>query len=132
MTVKTVDEYQDSLTGWQQQALIKLRHIIREAAPETVETFKWSQPVFEHNGIYAYFKAFKHTINFGFWHGAELDDPSGLLHGDNETMRRIVLTRIEDIDPEQIGALIRQASTLNQQRVKPVKVTAMQPRRLQE
>ncbi|MHB1357524.1 MAG: DUF1801 domain-containing protein [Anaerolineae bacterium] len=123
MTAKTVDEYQDELTGWQQQALVKIRQIIREVAPETVETFKWSQPVFEHNGIYAYFKAFKHTINFGFWHGAKLDDPSGLLRGDNETMRRIVLTSLDDINPEQFTLLIRQAVALNKPKGKPTKGT---------
>jgi hypothetical protein len=107
MAAKTVDEYQAALNGWQKQAVAKLREIIKKAAPEAVETFKWSQPVYEHNGIFAYIKAFKHTINFGFWHGAELDDPAGLLCGDNETMRRIVLTRIEDIDPEGFAVLIR-------------------------
>jgi hypothetical protein len=121
MVAKTVDEYQDGLTGWQQQALIILRQIIREAAPEAVETFKWSQPVYEHNGIFAYIKAFKHTINFGFWHGADLEDPSGLLIGDNESMRRIVLTRLEDIDVEKYAALVRQASALNQPKATKIK-----------
>jgi hypothetical protein len=125
MAAKTVDEYQEGLTGWQQQALITLRQIIREAAPEAVETFKWSQPVYEHNGIFAYIKAFKHTVNFGFWHGAELDDPAGLLRGDNETMRRIVLTRIEDIQPEQFAALIRQVSAFNKPKGKPSKGRAV-------
>jgi hypothetical protein len=121
MAAKTVDEYQANLTGWQQQALIKLRQIIREAAPEAVEKYKWAQPVYEHHGPFAYIKAFKNSINFGFWRGVDLVAPAGTLHGDGERMRHVVLTRVEDIEPEQLAALVRQASALNVQKGDPTK-----------
>ena len=121
MAAKTVDEYQAGLTGWQQQAMAALRQIIRAAAPEALEKFKWAQPVYEHHGPFAYIKAFKNTINFGFWRGIDLADPSGLLHGEGDRMRHVVLTRAEDIFPVLLSALIRQAFELNPQKGDPTK-----------
>lgn len=101
--------------------MARLRQIIREAAPEAVEKFKWAQPVYENHRPFCYIKAFRNTINFGFWRGVDLADPSGLLHGEGERMRHVVLTRLEDIDPDALSAFIRQASALNMQKGDPTK-----------
>jgi len=42
---KTVDDYVAGLGGWQAEAVAELRRIVRQAAPEAVESIKWGQPV---------------------------------------------------------------------------------------
>jgi hypothetical protein len=119
--IKTVDEYQAGLSRWQQQALARLREVIHQAAPEAVEKYKWAQPVYETRGPYVYMKAFKNTINLGYWRGVDLDDPTSELRGEGASMRHVVVSRTEDIDEEVLSALIRQACALNVQLGDPTK-----------
>ncbi len=67
--------------------------IVQKAAPEASESIKWAQPVYESNGPFAYIKAFKNAVNFGFWRGVDLDDPQGLLAGDGDKMRHVKLSQ---------------------------------------
>jgi hypothetical protein len=77
--------------------------------------------VFESNGPFAYVKAFGSTVNFGFWRGAELDDPEGVLDGDGDRMRHVSLHSLEEIRPDAFGALVRQAVELNRERGNPTR-----------
>jgi uncharacterized protein YdhG (YjbR/CyaY superfamily) len=44
MKPKTVDEYINSYTSEQKSQLIKLRQIIRDTLPDTIEALKWGAP----------------------------------------------------------------------------------------
>ncbi len=121
MAAKTVDEYIESLDGWQAEAAAQLRNIVVTAAPEAEEAMKWAQPVYGNVGPFAYFKAFKSSVNFGFWRGADLDDPKGLLQGSGEKMRHVKLTGAGDIDEEAFSAFVRQAFQLNLEKGDPTK-----------
>lgn len=121
MAAKTVNEYIQGLDGWQQDVAARVRGIVRDAAPEALEGIKWAQPVYEVNGPLCYMKAFKKAVNFGFWRGAELDDPRGLLQGTGEKMRHVKLHGPEDIDEEAFAAYVRQAVQLNLAQGDPTK-----------
>lgn len=121
MAEKTVDAYVDGLDGWQKEAAVQLRGIIRNAAPEARESIKWAQPVYELGGPFCYFKAFKSSLNFGFWRGVDLDDPNGLLEGSGDKMRHVKLTSIEDVNTDAFAAFVRQAIALNQLKGDPTK-----------
>ena len=86
---KTVDQYVIELAGWQKQCVSTLRQLIREAAPQAIESIKWGQPVYEHNGPFAWIKAHANHVSCGFWRGAELPDPSKLLEGTGKKMRHV-------------------------------------------
>lgn len=49
---------------------------------------------------FAYVGAFKAHVNLGFFHGAELDDPAGLLEGSGKFMRHVKLRPGSRIDEE--------------------------------
>jgi hypothetical protein len=68
-----------------------------------------------------YVKAFKKTVNFGFWWGVHLEDPEGRLQGAGDKMRYLKLTSVDDIDAEQFGAWVRQAVALNKDLGDPTK-----------
>ena len=121
MVGKTVDIYITQLEEWQAEIVSKVRTIILEAAPEADESIKWAQPVYEVNGPFAYIKAFKNSVNFGFWRGVDIHDPHGLLQGTGEKMRHIRLTSLEDIDGEAFTDFIHQAVKLNLSKGDPTK-----------
>ena len=121
MADKTVDGYISGLESWQAEIVSQVRGIILQAAPQAKESIKWAQPVYESGGPFAYMKAFKKAVNFGFWRGIDLDDPKGILEGSGDKMRHVKLTSLEDIDAAQFADLVRQAVELNQVKGDPTK-----------
>ena len=108
-----VDRYVQQLPSPMQQIVNRVRGLVATASPEAIEAFKWSQPVYEANGPFAYIKAHSNHVNFGFWRGALLDAPKGMLEGDGDRMRHIKLTGIGDIDDQVLKLLVQQAVLLN-------------------
>ena len=121
MAAKTVDEYIDGLEGWKKDVATRVRGIVTEAAPEAKESVKWAQAVYEVNGPFSYIKAFKNSVNFGFWRGVDIDDPKGLLQGSGEKMRHAKLTGIGDVDEEAFVGYVKQAVQLNLEKGDPTK-----------
>lgn len=113
MAEKTVDNYISQLEDWQAEIVSEVRRIILQAAPAAKESFKWAQPVYEVNGPFAYIKAFKNSVNFGFWRGADIDDPDGLLQGSGEKMRHFKINTPDDINEHVFSEYIQQAVKLN-------------------
>ncbi|MBV8976830.1 MAG: DUF1801 domain-containing protein [Alphaproteobacteria bacterium] len=61
------------------------------------------------DAAFAYVDAFQAHVNIGFYRGAELDDPAGLLEGTGKRMRHVKLRWGQDIDGEALRALIAAA-----------------------
>jgi uncharacterized protein YdhG (YjbR/CyaY superfamily) len=61
---KDIDEYMASLPKSVQDAMQKLRKVIRESAPEAEETISYGMPAFKSNGVLVYFAAHKNHIGF--------------------------------------------------------------------
>ena len=55
---------------------------------------------------FGYVNVFTHHVNVGFFRGAEIDDPSGLLEGTGKFMRHVKLKPNEEIDEEALRNLI--------------------------
>lgn len=121
MVKKTVVGYIEGLEGWQAQLVTKVRSLVIKTAPNAKESIKWAQPVYEANGPFCYIKAFKNSVNFGFWRGIDLDDPKGILQGSGDKMRHIKLKGINDIDEEQFTKFVSQAVELNETKGDPTK-----------
>ena len=121
MAEKTIDVYIAQLEGWQAEVVSRVRAIVRATAPEAKESIKWAQPVFETNGPFCYVKAFKNSVNFGFWRGVDLNDPQGVLQGSGAKMRHVKLAGIDDVDEAVLVDLIRQAVQLNLEKGDPTK-----------
>ena len=121
MTEKTVDAYIASLEAWQAEIVSGVRQIVLKAAPEAKEAIKWAQPVYSSNGPFAYIKAFKNSVNFGFWWGVDLADPQGILDGSGEKMRHVKLSSLVDIDEQAFSDFIQQAVQLNLSKGDPTK-----------
>jgi hypothetical protein len=55
---------------------------------------------------FAYVNVFKAHVNVGFFHGASLPDPGGLLRGEGKRMRHVKLGPGEAVDAAALEALI--------------------------
>jgi hypothetical protein len=58
---------------------------------------------------FAYVNAFRAHVNVGFFRGAELADPEGLLEGTGRFMRHVKLRPAEDVNESALRELIRNA-----------------------
>lgn len=58
------------------------------------------------DAAFAYVNAFKAHVNVGFFRGAELEDPAGLLEGDGKFMRHVKLSPGQAVDERTLSALI--------------------------
>ncbi|SDP50538.1 hypothetical protein SAMN04488595_110129 [Ralstonia sp. 25mfcol4.1] len=109
------------LDDWRGKMLAQLRAIVREADPEGIEEWKWSVPVWSHDGILCTGEVYKATVKMTFAKGASLDDPKGLFNSslDGNVRRAIDFREGEAIDKAALKALIRAAVALNQAAAKP-------------
>ena len=121
MNEKNVDAYIAQLEGWQGEIVSEVRKIVLAAVPEADEAIKWAQPVYSVNGPFAYIKAFKSSVNFGFWRGVEIDDPDSRLQGTGEKMRHVKLVSLDDIDEPAFTCFAQQAVKLNLTKGDPTK-----------
>lgn len=61
------------------------------------------------DAAFAYVNAFKAHVNVGFFRGAEIADPSGLLEGTGKYMRHVKLRPGKDVDAAALKELIETA-----------------------
>jgi hypothetical protein len=115
-----IDARINELGDWRGQLLGRLRALIKEADPEVVEEWKWSVPVWSHDGLICTGETYKSTVKMTFARGAALKDPAGLFNSSLEgnTRRAIDFREGEKIDEKALKALIRAAVALNQSQAK--------------
>ena len=110
-----IDARIKELGDWRGKLLSRLRTLVKEADPEVVEEWKWSVPVWSHDGLICTGETYKKVVKMTFAKGAALKDPSGLFNSslDGNTRRAIDFHEGEKIDEEALKALVRAAATLN-------------------
>jgi hypothetical protein len=116
-----IDARIEELGDWRGEMLSRLRTLVKEAAPEVVEEWKWrGVPVWSHDGMICTGETYKNVVKTTFAKGASLEDPSGLFNAslDGNTRRAIDFHEGEKIDEEALKTLVRAAVTLNKSRAK--------------
>lgn len=63
------------------------------------------------DAAFAYVDAFRAHVNVGFFRGAEIADPDGLLEGVGKFMRHVKLGPARDVDTTALRKLIQIAYT---------------------
>jgi hypothetical protein len=112
---RLIDARIEELDGWRGKTLSRVRALIKQADPDVVEEWKWSVPVWSHDGIICTGEAYKSAVKLTFPKGAALADPSGLFNSSLEgsVRRAIDLREGDEIDEAAFKALIRAAAALN-------------------
>ena len=70
------------------------------------------------DAAFAYVNAFKEHVNVGFFRGAEIADPEGLLEGSGKFMRHVKLRPERDVDARALMKLIETAYADMKERLK--------------
>ena len=113
---RLIDARIKELSDWRGATLARVRHLIKQADPDVVETWKWRGiPVWEHAGIICTGETYKAVVKMTFAKGAALEDPSGLFNASLEgnTRRAIDLHEGDKINEKALKGLIRAAVALN-------------------
>ncbi|RAZ92101.1 DUF1801 domain-containing protein [Mesorhizobium hawassense] len=109
------------LGDWRGDTLARLRALIRQAAPEAIETWKWrGVPVWEDAGMICTGETYKAIVKLTFAKGAALPDPKKLFNSSLEgnTRRAIDFKEGDEIDDAALKALVREAVALNKSKAK--------------
>ena len=104
------------LDDWRGETLGKMRTLIKEAAPDVVEEWKWmGTPVWSQGGIICTGESYKKVVKLTFAKGAALKDPAALFNSSLEgnVRRAIDIHEGENVDASAFKALVREAVALN-------------------
>lgn len=104
------------LGDWRSRTLARVRALIRQAAPDVKEEWKWrGVPVWSRGGILCTGETYRSVVKLTFAKGASLDDPRGLFNAslDGNTRRAIDLREGDVLDEDAFKALIRTAVAAN-------------------
>jgi hypothetical protein len=116
-----VDSYIDALDPGLARLASTLRAIVLAAVPRAAESIKWSHPTYESGGPFCYIKAFSGHVNLGFWRGAALQDPAGVVLTTGQKMGHVRIKAPADIDRDVLTDLVQQAAALNALRGNPAR-----------
>lgn len=88
-----------------------LRKLVREQEPHLVETVKWGNGCWVGEGGPVAFAHVKPDhVQFGFFSGAALNDPGGLLEGKGKFIRHVKVRASRTMDRDALTRLLRQAA----------------------
>jgi hypothetical protein len=113
---RLIDARIKELDDWRGKTLSRVRALIKQAAPEVVEEWKWrGVPVWSHDGQLCTGETYKSVVKLTFFRGASLEDPSRLFNSSLEgnARRAIDFHEGDEIDEKAFKTLIRAAAALN-------------------
>jgi hypothetical protein len=112
---RLIDQRIRDLGDWHGETLSRMRKLIQAADPDVVEEWKWSIPVWSHDGIICTGESYKKVVKLTFANGASLKDPARLFNSslEGKVRRAIDILEGEKVDEPAFQALVRQAVALN-------------------
>jgi hypothetical protein len=112
---RLIDQRIRELGGWRGKTLAHMRALIRKADPKMDEEWKWSVPVWSHDGIVCTGEAYTKTVKLTFARGAKVPDPSRLFNSSlkGNTRRAIDIHEGETINARAFKALVNAAVAQN-------------------
>ena len=110
-----IDQRIRDLGGWRGETLARMRALILEADSGMAEEWKWSNPVWSHDGIVCTGEAYTKVVKLTFARGASIPDPSRLFNSSLEgnTRRAIDIHEGEQVDAGAFKALVKAAVARN-------------------
>ena len=110
-----ISKHISGLGDWRSKTMAQLRKLIRDAAPELREEWKWNTPVWSHNGNVVAVGAFQDHVKINFFRGAALSDPQHLFNAglDAKGSRGIDIHEGDRLNEAAFKALVGAAMALN-------------------
>jgi hypothetical protein len=122
--MRTIDDYgtfEDAVAkagANTRELAYQLRALVAEIMPDVVEV-PWPRMRIASYGVgpkkmsehFCYISAQKNDVNLGFYYGAELPDPDGLLQGTGKLLRHVKIREAKAIRGRALRRLLTVAST---------------------
>jgi hypothetical protein len=110
-TYASFDDYLKDQSPRNQTVIRALRRFVKRVEPKLEESVKWGNGCWiGSSGPVAYVYSATGYVQFGFFHGASLKDPKGLLEGEGKFVRHTKVRKASEIEERAFAALLRQAS----------------------
>ena len=112
-----IDARIEELGDWRGKTLARLRALIKQAAPNVIEEWKWrGVPAWYQGGLICTGETYRGVVKMTFLKGASLKDPARLFNAslDGNARRAIDLHEGDEIDEKALKALVRAAVALNE------------------
>jgi len=107
-----------------------LRKLVREEAPELVESVKWGNGCWiGEAGPVALAHVEPDHVQFGFFAGSSLSDPNGLLEGKGKFVRHTKVRSAATMDRAGLAQLVREAAGLERPASKAARRSPRNPAR---
>jgi hypothetical protein len=105
------DDYMKDQSAKNQTIIRALRKFVKGVEPGLSEAVKWGNGCWVGTkGPVAYVYSTDGYVQFGFFNGASLKDPKGLLEGKGQYVRHTKVRVASDIDKKAFAALLKQAA----------------------
>lgn len=91
----------------------ELRRLVLDACPDFTESIKWGNPVYELSGKVCYLGATKAYVSLGFFNGAALHDPDGIIEGTGKKMRHVKVRDLNETARKQLTSYVKEAAELD-------------------
>ncbi len=112
----TFEELLDTTEDSQQATLIRLGEVILLIDPDNCEVVRLGERAATYglgpkkmSGGYTYILPHTTWVNLGFYKGADLPDPSGILEGTGKQLRHVKIRSAQEADTPQNRLLIEAA-----------------------
>ncbi len=114
----TFEDVIESSTEDVKKISLKLRTLVAEVMPGVTEV-SWKRQGMSGYGVgpkkmsehFCYIAPQKNHVNFGFYYGADLSDPDGLLEGTGKLLRHVKIRDEKEIKNRALLKLLKEAST---------------------
>lgn len=109
------DDYLAAQSPRNRTIIRALRKFVARVAPRLEEAVKWGNGCWvNERGPVAYVYSDKEYVQFGFFRGASLKDPKGLLEGKGQYVRHVKVRAASAIDERAFAALLKQAASVRE------------------
>lgn len=102
-------EWKRDQSARNQRLITALAGLVKKAAPEFTPSVKWGQGCWKLGDVpKVYLHAEPDHVQFGFYAGATLNDPAGLLTGNGKHVRHVKVSTSRSIPRAALTALVAQ------------------------
>jgi len=110
---RDVEAYVRSIEPGKRALVQTLRRLVKARAPHLVELMKWGNVCWVGAGNVCLIHVANDTLDFGFFMGASLPDPAGILVGNGKYLRMVKVRTAADIRPRLLAGVIASAVSLD-------------------
>jgi len=103
-----VTAYIENSADSHQEVLTELRKLIFSLAPNVIEQYKWSRPVYAIEKDFCYLKTTKKHVTFGFFEFDKITTNKHLIEGTGKSMRHVKLNNSKEIEELRIKNMVEE------------------------